>query len=156
MSIYAKGAAVLLAILALVAFGWHERNVGYVKGAAYVQDLWDKQTAARDTAITAAVQQAASEALANTKAASVAADTAAQHQAEQADFKKAIFKRVQDYAESHVGQAVSGNAKTSPVAGDCGLDDAGLRIWNDANAGRASGAAAGASDSAGQPAGAVQ
>ncbi|SAL03166.1 hypothetical protein AWB77_06725 [Caballeronia fortuita] len=155
MSIYAKGVAVLLAILALVAFGWREHHQGYVAGQAEVQARWDKQTAAIDTAATAAIQQAASDALANTRAASVAADTAAQHQAEQADFKKAIIKRVSEYAERQTteGSAAAGAAGASGV---CQLDADGLRIWNDANAGRAGGAAAGASDDSGKSAGAVQ
>lgn len=158
MSIYAKGIAVLLAVLALAGFGWHEYHGGYAAGQAEVQAKWDKQTAAIDTATTAAIQQAASDALANTKAASVAAGTAAQHQAEQADFKKAIINRVKDYAERSTAQGVSvgGSSGAGAAAGQCSLDDDGLRIWNDANAGRAGGAGVGASGGAAVPAGSVR
>ncbi|WP_155634459.1 hypothetical protein [Burkholderia stagnalis] len=151
MSIYARVVGVGLVVLALVAFGWYERHAGYERGAADVQDRWDRQTAQASQQAQAAIAQAASDALANSHAAGVVSTAAEQHQANVAQVHDRLTKRVQDYAKSQsVSSATHGqpNADQSGRADGLVLDAVGLRIWNDANAGTGGGngsASAGAS-----------
>ncbi|KVQ12461.1 hypothetical protein WJ98_29540 [Burkholderia ubonensis] len=161
MSVYAKLVAAGLVVLMLAAFGWRMHHAGYVRGAADVQDRWDRQTAQASQQTQAAIAQAASDALANSHAAGVVSAAAEQHQANVAEVHDQLTKRVQDYAKSQpVSSATHGqaNADQSGRADGPVLDAVGLRIWNDANAGTGGGngsASAGAGVAAGEVSGRI-
>ncbi|WP_157638684.1 hypothetical protein [Burkholderia ubonensis] len=138
MSVYAKLVAAGLVVLMLAAFGWRMHHAGYVRGAAEVQDRWDRQTAQASQQAQAAIAQAASDALANSHAAGGVSAAAEQHQANVAQVHDQLTKRVQDYAKSQsVSSTAHGQADPCVAGRSPGsvLDADGLRIWNDANAG---------------------
>jgi hypothetical protein len=154
ISIAARIAAVALAILAIVAFGWHEYKAGEAAGMATVQQKWDRETAQVSHATTVAVQAAASDALANYRAAGASVAQADEHKAQQVAVADQLTKRVSDYAKTQSNRidGLGGHAASGPSVGAiraCGLDADGLRIWNDANAAANGGSGGSASDSAG-------
>lgn len=133
-SLAAKVVAAAIVALVLVAFGWREYHAGYVNGAGAVQQKWDKQTAAVDSATTVAVQAAASDALANYRQAGASVVQADQHKAQIDAVRADLTKRVSEYANqsSEVRTAVVAGASACADSGYLSAD--GLRIWNAANA----------------------
>jgi hypothetical protein len=112
------GAVVILA--AAIAYAHH---AGYAAGRAQVQDAWDAERASQAMAATQASLKALAQQQANTQA---AIDAAARADAEQAQISivdQTLTETVTKYVHDH------------PAATACGLDAAGLRLWNAANAG---------------------
>ncbi|WP_322009241.1 hypothetical protein [Paraburkholderia sp. J12] len=129
----AKIGAAAVAVIVIAAFGWYEYRAGYTRGAAEVQDKWDRQIAQVSQQTTDAIAKAASDAMENSLAAGVVSTAAQQHQADVAAVHDQLTKRVQAYANRPLATAQCGqNVNAADVAV---LSDDGLRIWNDANAG---------------------
>lgn len=114
--------ALLFAVLAGAAL-WRD---GYVRGQSVVQSRWDSEQARTAAGI-----------VKNMEAERARNDMAAKSREVDREKQHATFRAIRrQVVREHVGDA------------DCGLSDAGLRAWNDANANSAA-------DLSGQPDGEV-
>ncbi|MDD2706247.1 MAG: hypothetical protein PHU07_13075, partial [Acidocella sp.] len=96
---------------------------GYAAGSAQVQDAWDAERASQAMAATQASLKALEQQQTNTQA---AMDAAARSDAEQARIS---------IVDQTLTETVTKYVHDNPALAHCGLDAAGLRLWNAANAG---------------------
>jgi hypothetical protein len=123
-------------VIGALAFAHHK---GVQAGAQGVQASWDAERAEQAAAAAKAASAAAVQQFANTQQALSAAARADDHQQQMRVVYRTITNTVTKYVDTHAGTR------------GCGLDAAGLRIWNAANAGLggASSQAGGGQQSAG-------
>lgn len=118
-----------IVVIALFAFGlhWlHARDaVQFAAGQANVQQQWDNAKAAQAAAAASDAAVQAKAQVENTTAAESAAASDAQAQQQIQVVYRTITNTVTKYVHDH------------PAVAACGLDDDGLKLWNNANAGKA-------------------
>lgn len=131
-----------VAVVILAAAIAYAHHAGYAAGQAHVRDAWDAERAQQATAAMEASLTAMTEQQANTRA---AVDAAARADARQQNIRvvyAVITQTVTKYVHDH------------PALSACGLDDDGLRLWNEANSGAVAGIT-GETGDRGQSAGAM-
>lgn len=123
LSLLRKFAPYICGIAILIGVILYAHHAGYAAGRAKVQDAWDAERASQAMAATQASLKALEQQQANTQAAMDAAARADAEQARISIVDQTLTETVTKYVHDH------------PAATACGLDAAGLRLWNAANAG---------------------
>jgi|GEM_PF-1374276 hypothetical protein len=123
LSLLRKFAPYLGAVVLLIGVILYAHHAGYAAGSAQVQDAWDAERASQAIAAADASLKSLNQQQANTQA---AMDAAARADAEQARIS---------IVDQTLTETVTKYVHDNPALAHCGLDAAGLRLWNAANAG---------------------
>jgi hypothetical protein len=123
LSLARKFTPYICAVVILAAAIAYAHHAGYAAGSAQVQDAWDAERASQAIAAADASLKSLNQQQANTQA---AMDAAARADAEQAQIS---------IVDQTLTETVTKYVHDNPALAHCGLDAAGLRLWNAANAG---------------------